>query len=814
MSDFIKQFVDFMRSVDCAPASSDGVIADDKRHYYQLEGDKRGVKKGVYCLLEDENGAVGWCKNYREGISHGWSSKVKREWSADEKSAWKKKIADKKIADDAESLQLRATAVKRANDIMKGSKPAEAHPYLAHKGIKAGGAYFNPSVRLRDDLKDIKDALIIPAYKDGKLSSCQIIDGDGGKWFLPDGDMAGAYGVIKSGDDMGVIYIVEGYATGASVHEATGKPVIVAFNAGNLKPVAKAIKAKYPASVIVFGADNDRWRFKYPRPAQVKNIDREAIKGDDPRWEEWRTSGWLENKGIIEARQAAVAIGGAAVIYPEFEEDIKHKPTDWNDAHKLNGLDWIKIRLEAISTDRAIEGQVFPPVDVVVNFDSPPSFDAKEWEDYLNSIPPIEAYNDDVRAEVGLYDTHSDDIDYDKNWKEKLHYDDKGNLTSKSLNNVSLMLANAPAFKEMFCYDEFAHEKIVVQCPPWEKPEKFKPRPITDEDLTWLCVGLEKIGLTLNMMVVKKILDAVIMKKRRNPAREYFNSLEWDGIERLNKWLSYYAGAESDDADYLAAIGTIWMVAAVTRVFHCGHKFDHMLILEGAQGAGKSSLLRELATIYGKEYFDDTIKANELGQTAIVPKLQGVLIIEIAELAGMRKADIETFKQQITIQDDRIVKKYSNEPTRYPRQFVLAGTFNLVQGYLDDPTGNRRFWPCKVGKIDLEALRKDKAQLWAEAVALYRKGLPLYLDDDMRAKLVITQESRKIVHPWMPDLESLSRGKPFISSKEIWEALAIERAKRTVFAGNDIAKIMVELGFEYGRPQIGGFRQYGWSKIV
>lgn len=811
MSDFIKQFVDHMRSVDCAPASVDGIIADDKRHYYQLEGDKRGVKKGVYCLLEDERGAVGWCKNYREGISHGWSSKVKREWSPEDKVAWKKRVADKKAMDDAEGLILRQAAAVKAAAIMKTCTPATAHPYLTRKGINGLGSYNCPSVKLRDDMPEIKNALIVPAYKDGKLSSVQIICDDGGKWFLPDGDMAGAYGVIKGGADMSTIYICEGFATGASVHEAAKKPVVVAFNAGNIKAVAVAIRAKYPEAQIVIAADNDKWRFKYPRPSQVKGIERDKVDGDDERWSDWQTSGWLENKGVIEARQAAVAIGGASVLYPEFE-DVKTKPTDWNDAHKAYGLDWIRIRLEAISADRAVGIPVPQLDDVVVHPDGSPSINEDDWHSYLSQLPPIESYDDDVRASVELYEAHNKDDDFDANWKEKLHYDDKGNLTSKSLNNISLMLANAPMFKEMFCYDEFAHEKIIVQCPPWEKPEKFKPRPITDEDLTWLCIGLEKIGLTLNMLVVKKILDAVIMKKRRNPAREYFSGLEWDGIPRLDKWLAYYAGAESEPAAYLSAIGTIWMVAAVTRVFHCGHKFDHMLILEGAQGAGKSSLLRELATIYGKEYFDDTIKANELGQTAIVPKLQGVLIIEIAELAGLRKADIETFKQQITIQEDRIVQKYKNEPTRYPRQFVLAGTFNIVQGYMDDPTGNRRLWPCKVGKIDIEALRADKAQLWAEAVHLYRKGTNLYLDEPMRQVLSEVQESRKIVHPWMPDLEAIARGLLFVSSKEIWDALQIERAKRTVFASNDIAKIMVELGFEYGRAQVGGIRQYGWSR--
>lgn len=810
MEDIIQQFIDFMRSVDCAPANIYDIKADDKRHYYQIEGDKRGIKKGVYCLLIDERGGVGWCKNYREGVSHGWSSKVKKEWSAEEKAAWKKRVDDKKNADEAELLELRRSAAKRANDIMKASKPANEHLYLTRKGIKGTGAYISESVRLRDDLPEIKNPLVIPAYKDGKLSSCQIIDGDGGKWFLPDGDMDGSYGVIKSNNDMSIIYICEGFATGASIHEVSDKPIVVAFNAGNLKAVALAIKKKYPSALIIMAADNDRWSFKYPRAKETKELVSSEIDGDDTRWDDWRAKDLLNNVGLLKAKQAAIAIGGAAVIYPDFETQ-KDKPTDWNDAHKLYGIEWVKDKIQSAQSmaDRAVMGQVIPPDAVVSDHDSPPFSNDPPLE-WLMQYPPIEAYDDEAIGMISLYEKTEPVEDVD--WKGMLHYNDEGKLKAKSLNNVQVILEHSPKFKDMFAYDEFAHEKILVQCPDWEKPASFKPRPICDEDNTWLAMSLEKHGLTLDMGKIKKILDAVIIKKRRNPAREYFSGLEWDGIERLNKWLSYYAGAEYEDEEYLACVGTKWLVACVTRVFEPATKFDHVLILEGEQGARKSTMLKELATIRGRSYFDDTIKVSDLGEDKTVPKLQGVLIIELAEMAGLRKSDVDKLKQQITITEDRLVRKYANEATRFPRQFVMAGTINPVQGYLEDPTGNRRFLPVKVGrKIDIEAIARDKEQLWAEAVNLYRQKYPLWIDDVMMDKLRLVQISREVINPWLPDIETLVRGKDFVSNQLIWETLGIERARRGQKDFSTISKIMVGLGYKPVRKRLSGVREYGWQ---
>lgn len=753
----IDNFIGFMATVGCSPANASDIVStgDGRWKDYQLSGDPKGKKKGFYTLKTDGEYASGACGDRRNGEIHRWYGKPGRKLSDQEKREYAKKREEDRKSRESEEKDRHRKVSEKAADQWKSAKRGD-HEYLKKKGIKGEGT------------KVSGGKLLVPMYADGVMWGIQTIDSDGGKMFPAGGRKKGCYcPLTTAAEEKAVIALAEGYATASSVREATGWPTLACFDAGNLVRVAKAMRDKYPLSKIVICGDYD-------------------------------SSGTGQKK----AEEAAEAVNGFA-IWPEILDQ------DWNDIAQSHGIDYVKNSIAAVMDRRERESI---PSDVVSLDDSlPPPISESEYHEYLDSIPPIESYTDEARAEITLYTNTAND-DYEPNWREGLNYNDEGKLTAKSLGNVSLFLGNHDNFRNMFCYDEFAHEKIIVQCPPWEKPERFKPRPITDEDMTWLCVGLEKRGLTLDMAKVKKVMDAVVMRKRRNPAQEYMKSLVWDGVPRLHRWLSYYAGAESEPADYLSAVGTIWMVAAVARIFEPGTKFDHMLILEGNQGTGKSSLLRELATINKKAYFDDTIKANELGSTAIVPKLQGVMIIEIAELAGLRKADIETFKQQITIQEDRIVKKYSNEPTRYPRQFILAGTFNLVQGYLDDPTGNRRMWPVKVGKIDLEALRVDKAQIWAEAVQLYRNGHQLYLPKEMWPVLEHVQMTRKIVHPWMPDLETLSRDRSFVTSQEIWEALVIEKAKRTQYASSDISKIMVELGYEYGRSQNGGNRVYGWKK--
>lgn len=337
---------------------------------------------------------------------------------------------------------------------------------------------------------------------------------------------------------------------------------------------------------------------------------------------------------------------------------------------------------------------------------------------------------------------------------------------------------------------------------------------MSDSDTTNLTMELEKHGIIQPFSTVKKIVEAVIRNDSRNPAQEYFSGLKWDGVPRLDRWLSYYCGAQKDHPEYLAAVGRKWLVAAVNRVFEPGCKFENMLILEGEQGVKKSMALRELATIHGKAYFDDSIELSDLGSDKTVPKLQGVLIVEIAELTGIHKKDVKGLKQQLSIQSDRYVLKYANETSIFPRKFIFAASVNPEgDGYLQDATGNRRFWPVKCGpNIDIEALKRDKEQLWAEAVVLYRAGERLYLEDRIEKLAKEAQGDRSHVHAWYADLEKFKDAKSPVFDSEIWAALGInDRTKRTRAGSLDIAKIMTSLNFERGKRRNNGKTEACWE---
>ena len=174
----------------------------------------------------------------------------------------------------------------------------------------------------------------------------------------------------------------------------------------------------------------------------------------------------------------------------------------------------------------------------------------------------------------------------------------------------------------------------------------------------------------------------------------------------------------------MAFIGKKWLTAAVRRAFKPGCKFDHVLVMEGKQGKGKSTALKVLATFghdVEESYFTDAIMIADIQTKDTIQKIQGSIIVELAELAGFNKKDDEEIKRWITLQHDDVRLPYARTTTRFNRQCVLSATTNSYD-YLKDAIGNRRYWPVKTENIDLEALRADKTQLWAEAVYNFKPG--------------------------------------------------------------------------------------------
>lgn len=271
--------------------------------------------------------------------------------------------------------------------------------------------------------------------------------------------------------------------------------------------------------------------------------------------------------------------------------------------------------------------------------------------------------------------------------------------------------------------NQFTIEDKWLQDTPWGCKEG---RTVTDSDSLRIKDWLSK---KFRMEPAKeKIEECLILMAERNgfhPVKEYLETLRWDGIERIDTWLSDYLGAEGPK-EYIKTIGSKTLVAMVARIYRPGIKFDQVLILEGKQNIGKSYTARILA---GDDWFSDS-SLNIADKDAVV-NMQGVWVYELGEMAVMNRFHVNQMKEFISRSTDRIRPPYGKRMISYPRQTIFIGTTNNDE-YLKDKTGNRRFWPVKVGvtkEVDLEWLREDRDQLLAEAVQRFLNGETLYIDN-------------------------------------------------------------------------------------
>ena len=284
-----------------------------------------------------------------------------------------------------------------------------------------------------------------------------------------------------------------------------------------------------------------------------------------------------------------------------------------------------------------------------------------------------------------------------------------------------------------------------------------------------------------------------------HPVRDYLDGVKWDRVKRLDQWLTAYAGAP--DTEYTRAVGALVLIAAVRRVRQPGCKFDEMLVLEcPEQGTEKSSALAVLAV--RKEWFSDQLPLNADGK-AVIEALHGHWIIEAAELSGMKRTDIEHLKAFLSRQVDRARMSYDRLVSEVPRQSIVIGTTNSVE-YLRDTSGNRRYWPVQVESFDLEALRENRDQLWAEAAAREAEGTSIRLDPKLWSLAERQQEWRLTQDPWhqllSDKLGEYEQAK--ISTESIWTILDIKPAQRGQEQSRRVGEAMRKLGWD--RANSGG----------
>lgn len=754
------QFVKWMDEQGFGPENPSDIIPDDKKRRYKVAGEKS--KNATYQLKIEGDFVVGWIHPFKLGETLTFTSKPNKKYTKAEKEAFFARLEREKEKRELERRESQASAARKANELVKKSKKADPkHKYLISKKINKPSIY------------QFQNNLVIPAFEKNKIVNAQTIDEKGNKLFQEGGKTKGTYFALSGSKDSAIL-IAEGYATAQRLNEATNYPVAGSWYASNLPDVARIMRDKYPDRRIIICADNDQWS---------KNAKGEPY-----------------NAGIHYGKQAAVAVNGFC-IHPDFLEDDKKKRTDFAD---YDDNEQILDRLAGVLSAK--------PSVAIPGGDSQAPDCESAGETYY--IPPIDIYNEEVAQNVALY--NDDTVDEEpllsfEEIKKKCVKNNDDQLKSGSVRNALLFLKHDKALGRLFCYDEFSEEEMLVKCPPWEDPANFEVRSVRDSDYTNLAAELEIRGASLSIVNARHAVNAIIQSRRRNPAKEHFKSLRWDGVKRLDTWLQDYAGAVYDDAELVSNMGRKWLTASVARVFEPGKKFDYVLMLEGGQGTRKTTLLRELATINGRSYVGENVNFLDLKTESKIKHLQGLLIIELAELAGFKKMTPEERKSVITVQEDRVQLKYQNAITVMPRKFVLAGTYNPKEtGYLDDATGERRYWTVKVDNIDIEGLREVKDQLWAEAVDNYQQGEPLYLCPRLEKKLVEAQKSRKAVDSWHEHLEAYMLTNRRATWKDLYEVVGADFGRSNKDVQHRLTDIMVSLGCKRKRIQHNRSRTYFW----
>ena len=594
---------------------------------------------------KDSHNTSGWAKLFENG-----DAGIFGDWSTDEKYTWfnkdkqpinpearrKQKTEIKKARQDAEKKQraIYKEAAKKAREIWNSTPAAENdHPYFDSKNVKSYGLHIN------------NKNLLIPVYTENEeIMSIQQITPNGNKYFLKDSCTKSGFFPIGDIEKAEINIIVEGYATGATIYEATGLPVVIAFNANNLKSVSEIIRKKYTDKEILIAADDD-----------------------------YKTEG---NPGVTKANEAAKAFN-ARVIIPDFGEDRPEGATDFNDIANNKGLEEVKRQIETSINNEVKSKDNKTNKILFSDFDNPEENKKNILKVKDNLIlnttnkKPLRikrnifyiADNDFLCTDLVKYDNATGNIIHSKNFRD---IEDLYVIMRKYFSTYYNIELTAEDIKDLINYISNKHDcnSIVDVIKTYPRPENNPLleiiKHITFKEIETPEIYFEAIDLFLKKMIIKLLSTDI-------------------------KWLSY--------------------------------PNDIVLVLQGDQGIGKSLFCKWLAG-FGFYVELGTVHGGDLTSKDVLLKIGGKIIAELGELSVMGRTGIEAVKAFISTAEDEYRPPYARTTKKVPRTISIIGTTNQDE-YLIDATGNRRFFPLVILKIDFALFNKPELQ--KELLGFYYK---------------------------------------------------------------------------------------------
>lgn len=400
------------------------------------------------------------------------------------------------------------------------------------------------------------------------------------------------------------------------------------------------------------------------------------------------------------------ADSSAGVIIYDDKFAFSHHATDPASGRLLNAFDLVRIHKFGNLDDRASE-----------------STSPGKLPSYV-AMCEFAIKDDEVKAQFAKERMNQATAEFTEDtWQTALELDKQGKIKD-ALDNIVLIIRNDPELQSL-AFNKHRDGIDARNGLPWSQMKEGW----NDSDNAALKVYISNKYGVYSPTKTKDAILAVAAERAYHPIKEYLDNLsEWDGIDRVETLLVDYFGAT--DNSYTRAVTRKTMVAAVARIYHPGTKFDSVLILNGPQGIGKSTFFAKLAG----DWFSDSLTLTDMKDKAGPEKLQGYWMLELGELAGMRKTDVEVVKSFISRCDDKYRASYGVNVESHPRQCVIVGSTNAESGFLRDITGNRRFWPVRISgngkKKAWQMSVYDVEQIWAETLVLYEKGEKLYLEGD------------------------------------------------------------------------------------